>query len=186
MSSFSGNIRTLIEHLRDHAIRTDGPFELRSGAVTSWYLDARQTTFDGSGALAVADAVLDVLDDRVRAIGGMTMGADPIAVATAVIASQRGNPLRSFSIRKEEKGHGAGGRMVGPVHSGDAVAVLEDTTTTGGALLDALEVAVTSGLQVVQVIALVDRSGGVAQERVVGAGFPYQALVTPEDLGVEE
>ena len=76
--------------------------------------------------------------------------------------------------------------MVGPVHSGDAVAVLEDTTTTGGALLDALEVAVTSGLHVVQVIALVDRSGGVAQERVVGAGFPYQALVTPEDLGVEE
>ncbi|MDH3259429.1 MAG: orotate phosphoribosyltransferase [Acidimicrobiia bacterium] len=186
MRDFSAKRRALIEHLRDHALRTDGPFKLRSGAVASWYLDARQTTFDGGGGLIVADAVLEVLDGRVTAIGGMTMGADPIAVAAAMISTQNGRPLRSFSIRKEAKSHGAGGRLVGPVRSGDVVAVLEDTTSTGGALLEALEVAVTSGLQVVQVMALVDRSGGVVLERIAGAGFRYQALVTPEDLGVEE
>jgi len=186
LRSFSENRRALIEHLRDHALRTDGPFELRSGAVASWYLDARQTTFDGGGALAVAGAVLEVLDERVHALGGMTMGADPIAVAVALMATQGGRPLRSFSIRKEAKSHGAGGRLVGPVIPGDVVAILEDTTTTGGALLEALEVAVTSGLQVVQAIALVDRSRGVVGERVGAAGFPYLALITPGDLGVEE
>ena len=167
-------------------MRTDGPFELRSGAVASWYLDARQTTFDGVGAAAVGDAVLEVLDARVEAIGGMTMGADPIAVAAALIATQGGRTLRAFSIRKEAKRHGAGGRLVGPVRSGDVVAVLEDTTTTGGAMLEALDLAVASGLQVVQAIALVDRSGGRVQERVAKTGVRYLALVTPQDLGVEE
>ncbi len=169
-----------------HALRTDGPFELRSGAVTSWYLDARQTTFDGAGAAAVAGAVLEVLDENVQAIGGMTMGADPVAVAGAMLAAQRGRALRSFSIRKVAKRHGAGGRLVGPVRPGDIVAVLEDTTTTGGALLEAINEAVRSGLQVVQAIALVDRSEGLVRERLTEAGFPYQALITPEDLGVVE
>jgi len=186
LRDFSEYRQALFEHLRDHSLRTDGPFELRSGEVTSWYLDARQTTFDGAGALAVAGAVLEVLDRRVQAIGGMTMGADPIAVATAVIATQGGRLLRSFSIRKDAKSHGVGGRLVGPVRSGDVVALLEDTTTTGGALLEAIEVAVASGLQVVQAVALVDRSGGVVQERVARAGVQYQALFSPEDLGVGE
>ena len=186
MSEFSENRRALLEHLRDHSLRTDGPFELRSGALASWYLDARQTTFDGAGALAVAAAVLEVLDERVAAVGGMTMGADPVAVATAVIGTQRGRPLRSFSIRKQAKSHGAGGRLVGPVGPGDSVAVLEDTTTTGGALFEALDVAVASGLQVVQAVALVDRSGGAVGRRVAPTGVRYQALFAPEDLGVEE
>ena len=175
-----------MDHLRAHAVRTDGPFTLRSGAVASWYLDARQTTFDGTGALRVAEAVLEVLDQRVEAIGGMTMGADPIAVAGAMLAAQRGRPLRSFSIRKAAKSHGAGGRLVGPVGAGDIVAVLEDTTPTGGALLEAINEAVSSGLQVVQAIALVDRSGDLVRDRVTEAGFPYLALATPQDLGVAE
>ncbi|MGZ5382964.1 MAG: orotate phosphoribosyltransferase [Acidimicrobiia bacterium] len=186
MSDFSEKLRVVVEHLRAHALRTDGPFQLRSGAVSSWYLDARQTTFDGAGARAVGAAVLEVLYEGVQAVGGMTMGADPIAVATAMSATQSGRPLRSFSIRKDVKSHGAGGRLVGPVRAGDAVAILEDTTTTGGALLEALEVAVSSGLQVVQGIALVDRSGGIVRERMTRAGIPYQALITPEDLGVAE
>ena len=186
MSDFSENREALLEHLRAHALRTDGPFTLRSGAVASWYLDARQTTFDGSGALTVAEAVLEVLDQRVEAIGGMTMGADPIAVAGAMLAAQRGRPLRSFSIRKAAKSHGAGGRLVGPVGAGDIVAVLEDTTTTGGALLEAINEAVSSGLQVVQAIALVDRSGDLVRDRVTEAGFSYLALATPQDLGVAE
>lgn len=181
MSGFS----ELAEHLREHALRTDGPFTLRSGAVTSWYLDARQTTFDGAGALIVADAVLEVLDPAVRALGGMTIGADPIAVATATVATLRGRPLRAFSIRKQAKEHGAGGRLVGPVAPGDVVAVLEDTTTTGGALREAVEVAVGSRLRVAQAIVLVDRSHGTAERLVTGMGITYAALVRPQDLGVE-
>lgn len=174
----------LIAHLKQHALRTDGPFTLRSGARSSWYLDARQTTFDGAGALAVGRAVLEVLDPAAEAVGGMTMGADPIAVATAVIATDGGRPLRSFSIRKEAKDHGTGGRLVGPVAAGMKVAILEDTTTTGSAAIEAARCALDEGLEIVQAIVLVDRSGDVAASRWQEMGIPYVALVEPSDLGV--
>jgi orotate phosphoribosyltransferase len=157
---------------------------LRSGETTDWYLDARMTTFDGAGAIATAEAVLSVLESSVVAVGGMTIGADPIAVATAVVATQRGRALRAFSIRKEAKGHGTGGRLVGPVHPGDSVAVLEDTTTTGGALLEAIQVASGEGLAVVQAVSIVDRSDGRVAGRLAAAGIPYTALAVPSDLGV--
>lgn len=176
----------LIDHLRAHALRTDGPFTLRSGLVSSWYLDARQTTFSGEGARVVGAAVLEQIGDGVDAVGGMTMGADPIAVATAIAAANTGRTLRSFSVRKEAKDHGTGGRLVGPVASGDSVVVLEDTTTTGSALVEAIDALAQAGVRIVGAIALVDRSGSMARERVEGRGIPYVALVTPHDLGVEE
>ncbi|MGA7228061.1 MAG: orotate phosphoribosyltransferase, partial [Acidimicrobiia bacterium] len=89
--------QALIDHLRAHALRTDGPYKLRSGATSDWYLDARQTTFNGEGAGIVAEAVLEVLDPEVEATGGMTMGADPIAVAVALTAHTRGRELNAFS-----------------------------------------------------------------------------------------
>jgi orotate phosphoribosyltransferase len=176
----------LVEHLRAHAVRTDGPFTLRSGAVSDWYIDARQTTFDGAGAITVGEAVLDALDPEVGAVGGLTMGADPIAVATAVAGARAGRPLRAFSVRKETKDHGMGGRLVGPVAPGDVVAVLEDTTTTGSAMFDAIEALSDRGIRIAQVITLVDRSLGIAAAKVAAAGIPYLALVVPQDLGVEE
>jgi orotate phosphoribosyltransferase len=87
-------------------------------------------------------------------------------------------------VRKAEKDHGTGGRLVGPVGSGDVVAVLEDTTTTGGAMLEAISVVRAEGLRVVQVISLVDRSGGRVAERVSALGISYRTLITPPDLGV--
>ena len=176
----------LVEHLLAHAVRTDGPFTLRSGAVSDWYIDARQTTFDGSGAITVGEAVLDVLAPDVVAVGGLTMGADPIAVATAIAGASAGRPLRAFSVRKETKAHGTGGRLVGPVEPDDAVAVLEDTTTTGSAMFEAIETLSDAGVKIAQVITLVDRSSGVAAAKVAAAGIPYLALVVPRDLGVEE
>ncbi|MFQ5522134.1 MAG: orotate phosphoribosyltransferase [Acidimicrobiia bacterium] len=176
----------LVEHLRRHALLTDGPYTLRSGKVASWYVDARRTTLDGEGAGLVGRAVLEVLDPKAAAVGGMTMGADPIAVATALIASERGRSLRAFSIRKEEKTHGTGGRLVGPVEAGDAVTILEDTTTTGGAVFEAVEVARGEGLEVLQVVVLVDRSKGLAEEKAVSLGVPFVALTSPEDLGMVE
>ena len=176
--------QALIDHLTSHALRTDGPFTLRSGAVSDWYLDARQTTFDGDGAWRVGEAVLEVLDPTVGAVGGLTMGADPIAVATAMVSSFRGRPMRAFSIRKSAKDHGTGGRLVGPVKAGDRVAILEDTTTSGAAALEAAQHAREMGLELVQTIALMDRSDGSAQERLESLGVPFIALLRPSDLGV--
>ncbi len=173
----------LVKHLKDHALQT-GSFRLRSGVTSSWYVDARRTTFDGRGAVLVGWCLLEVLDPTVRALGGMTMGADPMAVAAALLGSLEGRELRAFSIRKEEKVHGAGGRVVGPVEAGDPVAVLEDTTTTGGALLEAIGVAREAGLDVLQAVALVDRSGGEVTELLALQGIPYLALLTPDELGV--
>jgi orotate phosphoribosyltransferase len=183
LSTNIDNTSSLVSRLRD-AVRTDGPFTLRSGESSHWYLDARQVTFDGEGAVAVGRAVLTQLPPSVEAVGGMTMGADPVAVSTSVLAALEGRRLRAFSIRKQAKGHGTGGRLVGPVAAGDRVAVLEDTTTTGGALLEALDVAQSEGLVVVMALALVDRSGGRVAELVAERGIPYRALVLPTDLGV--
>jgi orotate phosphoribosyltransferase len=174
----------LLQHLTDHALRTDGPFTLRSGGVSNWYLDARQTTFDGAGARLVGAAVLEALSDEVEAVGGMTMGADPIAVATAMVAAERGRELTAFSIRKEAKDHGTGGRLVGPVRPGMKVAVLEDTTTTGGAAVEAARCLLEEGVKVLQAIALVDRSEGKARANFAELGIPHTAIVRPEDLGV--
>jgi len=176
----------LVDHLVQHALRTDGPFTLRGGATSQWYVDARQTTFDGVGARVVGEAVLSVLDPGVAAVGGMTMGADPIAIATAMTAAAMGRDLRAFSIRKEPKDHGTGGRLVGPVDPSMPVAVLEDTTTTGGAAVEAARYLLDEGFEIVQAIALVDRSDGKARENFAALGIDHVALVVPSDLGVAQ
>ncbi|HEY5652473.1 MAG TPA: orotate phosphoribosyltransferase [Acidimicrobiia bacterium] len=185
MSTNPDLFQELIAHLREHAVRTDGPFTLRSGAVSNWYLDARQTTFSGRGARLIGEVVLAEVDERVEAVGGLTMGADPIAMATAIAADLHGRLLSAFSIRKEAKTHGTGGRLVGPVVPGTPVTILEDTTTTGGAMVEAIEAARESGLDIVHALAVIDRSGGAAAERLEGLGVPYRAIITPADLGVE-
>jgi orotate phosphoribosyltransferase len=174
----------LAKHLHSNAIRTDGPFTLRSGAVSDWYLDARQTTFDGEGALLVGAAVLEQLADVV-AVGGLTMGADPVALGTAMFASQQGRLLRAFSIRKDAKDHGTGGRLVGPVDPGDRVAIVEDTTTTGGAFFEAIGAAIEAGLEVIQAVALVDRSGNAVTDLMANRGINYSIVLRPAQLGFE-
>ncbi len=177
-------IDALIAHLRAHALRTDGPFRLRSGASSDWYLDARQTTYSGSGARLVGTAVYEVMDPKATAVGGMTMGADPVAIATALVAAENGRPLRAFSIRKEAKDHGVGGRLVGPVGKADRVVVVEDTATTGGALFEAVEVLSEAGVEVVQAIVVVDRSQGRVSEEASKRRIKYVALIQPSQLGV--
>jgi orotate phosphoribosyltransferase len=186
MGAYSGVVHQagLLEHLRTHSLRL-GDFTLRSGARSNWYMDARTTTFDGAGALLVARAVLEVLAPGVSAIGGPTQGADPIGVAVALVGSAEGRSLKAFSVRKEAKGHGTGGRVVGPVGPGDRAAVVEDTTTTGGSLLGAIDALGEEGIPVVQALTLVDRSGGLVAKAMAARGIPYLALVVPADLGLE-
>ncbi len=174
----------LVAHLAANAVRTDGPFVLRSGETSDWYIDARQTTYSGEGARCVGAAVLAVIPDDVDAVGGMTMGADPIAIATTMTAAESGRSLVAFSVRKQAKDHGTGGRLVGPIGAGSRVVVLEDTTTTGGALSEAIEALRDAGVDVVRAVSLVDRSNGATAVRMDKLKVPYLGLVTPADLGV--
>lgn len=178
------NFADLIAHLMDHAVRTDGPFTLRSGATSDWYLDARQTTFSGVGARLVGEVMLDYISADVAAVGGLTMGADPVALATAIAAAERRRSLVAFSIRKEAKEHGTGGRLVGPVASGTSVTIVEDTTSTGGAMVEAVTAARDAGLRIVEAVALIDRSAGAAEAAMDALGVPYRAAITPFDLGL--
>ena len=93
-------------------------------------------------------------------------------------------PLKAFSIRKDAKQHGAGGRLVGPIDQADRVVVLEDTTTTGSAILEAVDVLNDADIEVLCVISLVDRSGGAVAHRMAAAGLPYRVIVTTDELGV--
>ena len=181
MTNLTDNQNELVDHLMTHGLFTDGPYTLSSGIDSDWYLDGRQTTFDGAGGRIVARCVLEVIDPTATVVGGMTMGADPIAVATAVLSA---TPLRAFSVRKSAKEHGTGGRLVGPVRRGDRAVVVEDTVTTGGSMAAAVEALNAAGVEVVQAIVLVDRSGGAAAARLAEFDVPLVALVTPQDLGV--
>lgn len=181
MKNLSNSQKELLDHLRANALRLDGPYKLSSGLESDWYLDGRQTTFDGTGARIVGRCIVEAMDPVATAVGGMTMGADPIAVAAAIMADR---PLRAFSVRKAEKTHGTGGRLVGPVVAGDYAVVVEDTVTTGGSMAQAIEVLQSEGVAVIQAIVLVDRSFGAAGQRLGALGVPLVSLLTPSDLGV--
>jgi orotate phosphoribosyltransferase len=174
----------LVDHLVAHALRVDHEqgFLLKSGKRSPWFLDAKKTTCDPVGMVAVAEAMLEVLPAEVTALGGLTVGADAQAYATAAIASSRGRALRAFTVRKETKDHGAGGRIAGVLEPGDKVVITEDAATRGTSMLEAAEQIELAGAEVVLLMPVVDRGGTVtamAGER----GYRVQALVTALDLG---
>jgi orotate phosphoribosyltransferase len=171
----------LIEHLLEHSVRR-GDFTLKSGKRSSWFIDAKQTTCRPEGMLLVADAALAVLPDDVTAIGGLTMGADAVAFGIAAIAATRGRRLRSFSVRKEVKDHGAGGRIAGALEPGDRVAIVEDAVTRGVSMLEAAEVVREAGAVPVLLLPVVDR-GGTVGALAAEQDLPLEALVTAADLG---
>ncbi|MEJ7845543.1 MAG: orotate phosphoribosyltransferase [Acidimicrobiales bacterium] len=173
--------RPLVEHLLAHAVRT-GDFVLKSGRRSPWFIDAKQTTGRPEGLLAVADAALAVLPDDVTALGGLTMGADAMAYGVAAVAATRGRALRSFSVRKEPKDHGGGGRIAGALEPGDRVAIVEDAVTRGVSMLEAVDAVAEAGAVAVLLLPLVDR-GGTVTALAAERGLPVLALVTAPDLG---
>lgn len=172
----------LVALLRALSVRT-GRFVLASGRTSDFYVDARQTTLHARGAWLVARLILDRLDPSVVAVGGLTLGADPVACATAAQSVEAGRPIHAFLIRKQAKGHGTGAAIEGlaNVPAGSPVAIVEDTTTTGGSLLQAVDRAREAGLRVVQCITVVDREEG-ADVAVAAAGLKLQALTTRTEL----
>jgi len=176
-----GSTERLVEHLRAHAVRR-GAFVLKSGKQTSWFIDAKQTVCRPEAMLLVARAVLDVVPQEATAIGGLTMGADPVAFVTAAVAAAEGRSLKAFSVRKAVKDHGAGGRIAGALDPGDQVVVTEDAVTRGTSLLDAARAVREAGAEPVLLVAVVDRGGTVAA-MAAEEGLPFRALVTAPDLG---
>jgi orotate phosphoribosyltransferase len=171
----------LRDHLLAYAVRT-GQFTLKSGRSSTWFIDAKQTTCRPDGMLLVADALLAVLPDDITANGGLTMGADAAAFATAGIAATRGRLLRAFSVRKEVKDHGCGGRIAGALQPGDRVAITEDAVTRGVSMLEAAEAVRAAGAEPVLLVPVVDR-GGTCEEMAAAEGLAFLALVTAPDLG---
>jgi orotate phosphoribosyltransferase len=178
-----GGLEALRDHLLTHAVRR-GDFVLKSGRRSSWFIDAKQTVCRPDGMLLVAEAVLDALPDDATAIGGLTMGADPVAFIAAGVAATRGRALKAFSVRKEEKDHGAGGRIAGALDPGDRVVVTEDAVTRGTSLLEAARVVREVGAEPVLLLAVVDR-GGTCEAMAAAEGLAFHALLTAPDLGFD-
>lgn len=164
-----------------------GSFVLASGKTASFYLDAKQVVLDAAGAMLVGQAVLARLQELgplPDAVGGMSIGADPITAAVVTMAGVAGLPLKGFMIRKEPKGHGLGRYVEGPVAAGNRVVILEDVVTTGGSSLLAIDRAEEFGLKVERVVTLVDRLAGGA-EAFAARGVPMEAMLTIRDLGID-
>lgn len=174
----------LVQLIREKALRF-GDFTLASGKKASFYLDLKQITLDSSGARLVGEGILDLLGTPLpHAVGGMSIGADPITAAIITIAGTRGQDLLGFMVRKEAKGHGTNRYIEGPVQPGQSVTIVEDVVTTGGSSLLAIERAEEFGLKVDRVIAIVDRMEGGA-ENFAARGYPLTTLLTIRDFGIE-
>jgi orotate phosphoribosyltransferase len=170
--------------LRSRSVRT-GDFLLASGARSSWYIDARLTTMSGAGQLLIGRIGLQAIDDAAwspDAVGGLTLGADPVACAIAHAAARAGRRLDAFTVRKEPKAHGAGRRIEGAFPSfGGRVVIVEDVITTGGSALRAVEAVLADGGIVEGILAIVDRGAG-GRENLEGKGYSVTSLFTAADL----
>ena len=171
----------LVQHLLEHSVRR-GDFTLKSGKQSNWFLDAKQTCCRPEGILLVADLALAAIPREVTAIGGLTVGADPVAYGVAAVAATRGRTLRSFTIRKEAKDHGVAGRLAGGLEPGDKVVITEDAVTRGTSPMEAAEVVRELGAEPVLILPVVDR-GGTCEALAAAAGIAFHALVTAPDLG---
>jgi orotate phosphoribosyltransferase len=171
----------LRDHVLAHSLKR-GSFTLKSGAPTTWFLDTKQTACRPDGILLVAEAMLPLIPTEATAIGGLTMGADPVAFGVAAVAATRGRELRSFSVRKEAKDHGVTGRLAGALEPGDRVVITEDTATRGTSLMEAVDVVRQFGAEPILISVIVDR-GGTCAAMAAEAGIAYRPLLTAPDLG---
>ena len=161
-----------------------GNFTLSSGRASTLYIDARLTTMSPDGLALVGPASLAAIERegwRPDAVGGLTLGADPVSYAIAYASQLAGRPLRAFTVRKEAKAHGTGRLIEGPFRSGDRVVIVEDVITTGGSALRAIDAVGAAGGEIVGVLAVVDREEG-GREAIVATGVPVSALVRAADI----
>ena len=159
-----------------------GKVILSSGKEADYYVDLRRVTLNSTAAPLVGEVMLDLVKDwDFDAVGGLTLGADPVATAMMHVASQRGKKIDSFVVRKAEKAHGLQRRIEGPDVKGKRVIAVEDTSTTGSSVLTAVEALREAGAIVVGVAVIVERG---AKSKVTEAGFEYRAAYSLNDLGL--
>jgi len=163
-----------------------GNFTLASGKQASYYLDCRQITLDSVGAKQIGEGILEILQHEAmpQAVGGMSIGADPITAAVITVAAYQDIPLKGFMVRKQSKGHGTDKFVEGPITSGDRVVIVEDVVTTGGSSLEAIEKVEALGVTVDGVIAIVDRLEG-GGEMFESKGYTFHPLFTVRDFGID-
>jgi orotate phosphoribosyltransferase len=176
----------LIDHISADAV-FHGDFTLTSGKKATYYVDLRRVSLDHRVAPLIGQVMLDLISEvpDVSAVGGMTMGADPIAAAILHQGAARGLSYDAFVVRKEPKDHGRGRQVEGPDLDGKRVIVLEDTSTTGGSPLAAIEALKKVGAEIAAVAVVVDRDTG-AREIIEAAGYPYLAAIGLADLGLSK
>ncbi|MEX0718162.1 MAG: orotate phosphoribosyltransferase [Planctomycetaceae bacterium] len=173
----------LMELVRERALKF-GDFTLVSGKKSSYYLDGKQVTLHSEGLRLVSLGMLELLADvEFDAVGGMSIGADPIVGGILAVAAEQGRELEGFLVRKEAKGHGTQRFVEGPVRPGSRVVIVEDVVTTGGSSLAAVERIVEFGCEVAHVVGIVDRLQGGAQA-FAARELPYGALFTVADFGI--
>jgi orotate phosphoribosyltransferase len=179
-------MRELVDQIATRALKR-GTFRLASGREASFYLDAKQVVLEAHGAMLVGRAILDrlrALGPLPDAVGGMSIGADPVTSAVVTMAGVERLSLKGFLIRKEPKDHGTKRYVEGPVEPGQRVVIVEDVITTAGSSLLAIDRAVDFGLVVERVVTVIDRLAG-GREALAARGVPLESLVTIRDLGIE-
>jgi len=175
--------QVLCDLFRERALKF-GDFTLASGKKASYYLDGKQITLHSRGLQQVSEGLLDLIDlDQVQAIGGMSIGADPIVAGILSAAAARGQDLIGFLVRKESKGHGTNKYVEGPLQPGMKVAIVEDVVTTGGSSLLAVDRVQEFGAHVVQVLSIIDRMEG-GTKNFAARNLPLQSLLTIQDFGI--
>ncbi|GGK97646.1 orotate phosphoribosyltransferase [Streptomyces flaveus] len=175
----------LLQQIKDKAV-VHGRVTLSSGLEADYYVDLRRITLDGEAAPLVGQVLLDLTDGlEFDAVGGLTMGADPVAGAMLHAAAARGRRLDAFVVRKAAKAHGLQRQVEGPDIKGRRVLVVEDTSTTGGSPLTAVEAVREAGAEVVAVATIVDRATGAAEKIQEGAGVPYLFAYSKDELGLD-
>ncbi len=171
----------LIEQIKQKAV-VHGKVILSSGKEADYYVDLRRVTLDAVAAPLVGQAMLEATKEfEYEAVGGLTLGADPVATAMMHEAKKQGRILNSFVVRKEGKAHGLQRRIEGPDVKGKRVLAVEDTSTTGGSVLTAVEALNEAGAIVVGVAVVVDRGAG---KKIVDAGLKYVSVVSLQELGL--
>jgi len=157
-------------------------FKLVSGKLSRFYINCKPTTLSPRGMFLAGHLVFDAIkDQRIRAVGGLTFGADPVSIAAAFASELQNEPIKAFSIRKTKKDHGIVKWIEGDILPGERVAILDDVATTGGSTIKAIDRARSEGLEVVKVVILVDRQeGGIANIRKQVENV--SAIITREEL----
>lgn len=163
-------------------VATSPVFTLASGTKSDFYVNCKPTALDPYGMFLIGHLVWEQLKNTgVRGVGGLTFGADPVAMATAFVSGLEGLPIQAFSIRKEQKDHGVIRWVEGDMHPGEKVAIIDDVATTGGSTIKAIERARETGLDVCKVVVLVDREEG-GMENIAGHVSDTSAVLTRSEL----